>query len=249
MDSAGNAYVTGNTGSTDFPLAGSPLQTTLRGYGDAFVAKLNAAGSALVYSTYLGGSDMDAGWGIAVDSAGNAYVTGDTTSTDFPLAGSPLQTTLRGPANAFVAKLNAAGSALVYSTYLGGSGSTYPDYSVGDVGWGIAVDSAGNAYVTGGTRIQPTSRWREAPPSSPASAALSARQVVTTAEMPLWPSSIRRARLWSTPPTSAAAVTRLGLALRWTALATPMSWARPFQPISRVAGNPPQSSYGGGSYT
>ena len=142
VDSAGNAYVTGTTSPTDFPTA-SPLQTASGGGYDIFVAKLNAAGSALIYSTYLGGSGYDAGYGIAVDSAGNAYVTGYTTSTNFPTA-SPLQASFGGGFNdAFVAKLNAAGSALLYSTYLGGSAD---DYS-----YGIAVDSAGNAYVTGYT--------------------------------------------------------------------------------------------------
>jgi len=142
VDAAGNAYVTGETGSTNFPTA-NPLQASNAGGNyDAFVAKLNAAGSALVYSTYLGGSDYDYGYGIAVDAAGNAYVTGETFSTNFPTA-NPLQASNAGGPNAFVAKLNAAGSALVYCTYLGGSG--------GDSGQGIAVDAAGNAYVTGET--------------------------------------------------------------------------------------------------
>jgi hypothetical protein len=112
VDAAGNAYVTGVTNGSDFPLAGSPFQSSSNGGAHPFVAKLNAAGSALVYSTYLGGSGGDVGQGIAVDAAGNAYVTGGTGSTDFPLAGNPLQSSLRGPQNAFVAKLNAAGSAL-----------------------------------------------------------------------------------------------------------------------------------------
>jgi hypothetical protein len=141
VDSAGNAYVAGQTTSTNFPTA-SPLQAASGGGYDAFVAKLNAAGSALLYSTYLGGSGGDFGQGIAVDSSGNAYVMGRTNSTNFPTA-SPLQATYGGAGDAFVAKLNAAGSALVYSTYLGGSGS--------DGGLGIAVDSSGNAYVTGCT--------------------------------------------------------------------------------------------------
>jgi len=141
VDASGNAYVTGSTNSTNFPTA-SPLQSTHGGGYDAFVAKLNAAGSALVYSTYLGGSDADRGYGIAVDSSGNAYITGQTSSTNFPTVG-PLQATNSGNYDAFVAKLNAAGSALVYSTYLGGSGYDY--------GYGIAVDSSGNAHVAGQT--------------------------------------------------------------------------------------------------
>ena len=126
MDSAGNAYVTGSTTSTNFPTA-SPLQAVFGGgmlLGDAFVAKLNPAGSALVYSTYLGGSGDDFGQGIAVDSSGNAYVTGSTYSTDFPTA-NPLQAVFGGGIDAFVAKLNPTGSALVYSTYLGGSAATW----------------------------------------------------------------------------------------------------------------------------
>jgi hypothetical protein len=144
VDSFGNAYVTGRTYSADFPTA-NPLQASYGGELDAFVAKLNATGSALVYSTYLGGSRYDEGNSIAVDSSGNAYVTGVTYSTNFPTA-TPFQSTCGGCstyADAFVAKLNAIGSALVYSTYLGGSGVDY--------GYGIAVDSSGNAYVTGET--------------------------------------------------------------------------------------------------
>ncbi|MGD0222420.1 MAG: SBBP repeat-containing protein [Terriglobia bacterium] len=141
VDSAGNAYLIGSTYSTDFPTV-NPLQAANAGFRDAFVAKLNAAGSALVYSTYLGGGSDDIGRDIAVDSAGNAYVTGQTLSTNFPTA-SPLQAAYSGGYDAFVTKLNAAGSALVYSTYLGGSNDDY--------GMGIAVDVAGNAYVTGQT--------------------------------------------------------------------------------------------------
>jgi hypothetical protein len=140
VDSSGRAYVTGYTDSPNFPTA-SPLQESLAGSQNAFVAELNPTGSALVYSTFLGGSGSDMGLGIAVDSSGNAYVTGQTRSTNFPTA-NPIQASLAGDTNAFVAKLNPTGSALVYSTYLGGS------YE--DGGWGIAVDSSGNAYVTGG---------------------------------------------------------------------------------------------------
>jgi hypothetical protein len=141
VDTAGNAYITGATSSTNFPTA-DPLQPTLGGRQDAFVMKLSASGTALVYSTYLGGSDSDVGNGIAVDAAGSAYVTGWTFSTDFPTA-DPLQPASGGDIDVFVAKLNAEGSALVYSTYLGG-------YCL-DGGQGIAVDAAGNAYVTGRT--------------------------------------------------------------------------------------------------
>ena len=106
------------------------------------MTKINPPGSALVYSTYLGGSDMTMASGIAVDSSGNAYVTGLTYSTNFPTM-NPLQPAKGGGIDAFVTKINPTGSALVYSTYLGGSAD--------DEGFGIAVDSTGNAYVAGWT--------------------------------------------------------------------------------------------------
>jgi hypothetical protein len=152
VDVSGSAYVTGTTGSTDFPITPNAFQTTSGGSADAFVSKLNAAGSALLYSTYLGGSGNNAGpgvfpplylSGIAVDASGNAYVTGTTYSTDFPVTQNAFQTTSAGSADAFVSKLNATGSALLYSTYLGGIGDDY--------GFGLAVDTSGNTYVTGGT--------------------------------------------------------------------------------------------------
>ena len=146
VDSAGNAYVTGLTGSTNFPITAGSFQTVCSGgcnSYDAFVSELNPTGSALVYSTYLGGTSIDVGYGIAVDSVGNAYVTGYTESSDFPTK-NPVQPAYGGGLeDVFVAELNSAGSALVYSTYLGGSNE--------EVGRGIAVDSAGNAYVTGET--------------------------------------------------------------------------------------------------
>ncbi len=144
VDSSGNAYVTGYTISTDFPTTAgafqpsSPAPLTVH----AFVTKLDPTGSALVYSTYLGGSVGDEGLGIAVDTLGNAYVTGITSSLDFPTTAGAFETTNVGGA-AFVTKLDPSGSALVYSTYLGGSGD--------EVGRGIAVDTSGNAYVTGAT--------------------------------------------------------------------------------------------------
>ena len=152
VDSSGNAYVTGAASSPDFPTA-NPLQPSLKGYENAFVSKLNPSGSALVYSTYLGGSDGDNGAGIAVDSSGSAYLTGATSSPDFPTV-NPIQTyqSKYGETNAFVAKLNPGGSALVYSTFLGGSGGPNPGLlALGDEGLGIAVDSSGNAYLTGAT--------------------------------------------------------------------------------------------------
>jgi uncharacterized repeat protein (TIGR01451 family) len=141
VDSSGNAYIAGQTESLNFPTS-APLQSTNGGGSDAFVAKLNAAGSALIYSTFIGGTDDDTAASVAIDNAGHAYITGQTFSTNFPVH-TALHPTLSGSADAFVAKLNSAGSALVYSTYLGGHGT--------ELGNSIAVDSAGNAYVTGTT--------------------------------------------------------------------------------------------------
>ena len=141
VDAAGNAYVTGETSSTDFPTT-NPFKGTSGGGGDVFVAKLSSSGSTLLYSTYLGGSNFDSGVGIAVDAAGNAYVTGQTSSANFPTR-NPFQGTSGGNADAFLAELDSTGSALLYSTYLGGSGI--------DSATGIAVGNAGNAYVTGQT--------------------------------------------------------------------------------------------------
>lgn len=139
IDSSGNAYVTGNTNSTNFPTV-SPIQSTLGGTQNAFLSKLNAAGSAFTFSTYLGGSGIDSGNAIAVSSSGGAIVTGGTTSSNFPIL-SPIQATLGGTQNAFVADIQANASVFNYSTYLGGTGI--------DLGNGIAVDSSGNAYVAG----------------------------------------------------------------------------------------------------
>jgi hypothetical protein len=141
VDSSGAAYIAGETASLNFPTA-SPLQGTKAGGIDAFVAKLNAAGTALVYSTYLGGSATDRAYGIAVDSAGGVVIVGSTSSTDFPTV-SPLQASNAGLTDIFVARINAAGSALSYSTYLGGG--NYDD------GRSIALDSSGSAYITGDT--------------------------------------------------------------------------------------------------
>ena len=145
LDASGNAYVAGNTTSTDFPTA-SPVQAANAGQADAFLSKIKPDGSGLVYSTYLGGSGGDSGQGVAVDSSGNAYVAGFTLSTDFPTA-SPSQATNAGSADAFVAKYNTGGTALVYSTYLGGAGL--------DRAFSIAVDGSGNAYVAGDTNSAP----------------------------------------------------------------------------------------------
>ena len=141
VDSSGNVYVTGSTSSAAFPTTPGAYSTTSAGNTDVFVSKFNPTLNTLIYSTYIGGSNQDQGQAIAVDSAGDAYVTGFTKSTNFPTVNA-IQSTLDGGQNAFVLELNPSGSGLIYSTYLGSTGG-------GDVGNGIAVDSSGNAYVTG----------------------------------------------------------------------------------------------------
>ncbi len=156
VDAAGNAYIAGSTTSLNFPgTTGNAIGASLTGSTDAFVAKLNPAGNALVYSAYLGGSGSDSAFGIAVDSAGNAYVTGETDSSpvqpggiSFPTVAA-FQSTYKGGGDAFVTKINAVGNALLYSTYLGGTGV--------ERGHAIAVDAAGNAYVSGHTNSNNTS--------------------------------------------------------------------------------------------
>ena len=147
VDFAGNAYVVGITASSDFP-ADRPWNAP-HGGGDVFVTKLNAAGSDLVCSAYLGGSGGDNGRGIAVDATGDIYVTGDTNSSDFPITPRVLKETLTG-SNAFVTKIDTSCSTLAYSTFLGGS-KTAGGAGGNDVGLAIAVDSAGKAYVSGVT--------------------------------------------------------------------------------------------------
>ncbi|MEW5979977.1 MAG: SBBP repeat-containing protein [Acidobacteriota bacterium] len=141
LDSSGSVYLTGKTLSVNFPTL-NPFQAAIGGGEDAFITKLNAAGSGLLYSTYLGGSFADAGRGIAVDSSGNAYVAGEASSADFPSV-NPLQSTLGGGFDAFVSKLAATGNVLLYSTFLGGGDV--------DLGFDAAVDASGAAYVTGRT--------------------------------------------------------------------------------------------------
>jgi beta-propeller repeat-containing protein/exosortase sorting signal-containing protein len=146
VDGAGNAYVTGSTGSMTFPGVGPGSIQPAYGGGksNAFVTKINAAGTAIVYSTYLGGTGGDAGFAIAVDALGNAYLGGSTTSPNFPgVSPASIQPALNGGADAFVTKIDPTGSAIVYSTYLGGSG--------GDEIHALAVDALGDVYVAGQT--------------------------------------------------------------------------------------------------
>ena len=151
-DQAGNAYITGYTDSKNFPLQ-NPIQPELNFGYDAFVTELNASGSALVFSTFLGGNGEDAGFGIAVDSSGNTYVAGVTGSTDFPTTPGAFQTVMTDAncssntafcGDAFVTKINSGGTSLGYSTRLGGS--------LSDAAKAIAIDAQGNAYVTGTTQ-------------------------------------------------------------------------------------------------
>jgi hypothetical protein len=143
VDSAGDAYVTGSTSSTDFPVTAGAVQAANAGGLDAFVAKLNPAGTALIYATYVGGAQDDRAAGIAIDGSGDAFIAGVTASANFPVSAGAPQTAFGGGQDAFVTAINAAGSGLLYSTYLGGSGV--------DKATGIAVDLTGNAYVSGTT--------------------------------------------------------------------------------------------------
>src|SRR5439155_1099301 len=142
LDGAGSAYVTGFTGS-GFPTTAGAVDTTHNGDGDDFVTKFDTSGAALVYSGYLGGSAGDHSIDIALDGAGSAYLTGFTTSPNFPTTAGALDTPLDGGIDALVTKFDASGADLVYSSYLGGTNADY--------GFGIAVDGAGDAYLTGYT--------------------------------------------------------------------------------------------------
>ncbi len=155
VDVDGNVYLAGGTDSQDFPTANAiqpscvlrPIGPIVRCGGDAFITKLNAVGDGLVYSTFLGGTGGDHAGAIALDPDRNTYVAGTTTSGDFPTVNA-LQGANAGGVDFFVAKLNASGTAMVYSTYLGGSSSSF---SSGEFSPSIAADAAGNAYVAGGS--------------------------------------------------------------------------------------------------
>src|ERR1039457_1696279 len=143
-DAALNIYVAGETYSTDFP--GSATSSSARHSGDAFVVKLNSSGTQILYSVVLSGEGYDSARGVAVDSSGNAYVTGVTTSTDFPVTAGAFQRSSMSPGleDAFVVKLNPAGSVL-YATYLGGSSS--------DLGYAIAIDASGAEIAGAASQI------------------------------------------------------------------------------------------------
>ncbi len=175
VDLTGAAYVTGGASSSNFPIS-NPLQSFLKGSEDAFILKLNPAGNALVYSTYLGGSGFDVANGIAIDGAGNAYVAGDTTSTDFPIANA-VQSSSGGGYDAFVARLNSSGTSLDLSTYFGGAKS--------DSIYAIALDAGGKIYIAGQTLSSnfPASGAIQFLQPSPAS--------TFTAEMPALTSGLR----------------------------------------------------------
>lgn len=151
IDDAGNAYITGTTRSDDFPTTAGAFQTSkASGFDNGFVTKISADGATLMYSTFLSGSMAGIGsagttacFGIAVDSTGHAYVTGQTNAYDFPTTPGALQPVRSGADDAFITKLNPTGSALVYSTFFGGDGS--------ETGYGIVVDGGGHAYIAGET--------------------------------------------------------------------------------------------------
>jgi hypothetical protein len=150
VNSGGDAFVTGSTYSTDFPTTKGAFQTTNKAAAGSsstsFVTKINSTGTALLYSTYLGGTRTDTAYSLAIDSAGDAYIGGAAYSGDFPVTSGVVQSTNNSYAsygwNQFVAKLNPAGSALLYATYIGGSG----DYGSTD-NVCLAIDSAGDAFI------------------------------------------------------------------------------------------------------
>lgn len=143
VDSVGNTFVTGLTTSTDFPNTTGAFNTTNGGLYDVFVLKLNYNGSNLLYSTYIGGGDLDTGWAIELDSDGNAILAGETSSTDFPTTYGVIDTTFDGKSEVFVLKLNHNGSNLKYSTFIGGAGN--------ESGRGLSIDNMGNTFITGWT--------------------------------------------------------------------------------------------------
>jgi hypothetical protein len=143
LDSQGIAYITGTTSSPDFPTTPNSYNNTHSGYEDVFVLKLNSTGSGLIYSTLVGGSKKDQSWDLDIDSSGSVFVTGDTSSSDFPVITGSYDTSKSIAKDIFVFKLNQTGQKLVYSTFIGGNDL--------DMAYGIAVDKFSNAYITGET--------------------------------------------------------------------------------------------------
>jgi hypothetical protein len=151
VDSSGNAYITGGTQSTNFPVTPGVFQPTCNCVTtpDTFVAEMNPTGTSLIYSSYLGGSSADLAYAIAIDTAGNAFLTGYTQSTDFPVTAGAFQSTINAPVAAFVTKVPPGAKSMVYSTYLGGSSGVQGKRVCYTCGTSIVVDSNGNALVTG----------------------------------------------------------------------------------------------------
>jgi len=144
VDRLGSAYIVGDTSSLDFPTTPGAFATTTAGGNDSFVVKLNPSGSGLTYATLLGGSGTELSQSIALDARNNVYLTGSTRSSNFPTTNGAIGPILGGPRDAYVSVFNRIGSALLYSTFLGGS----DDY---DTGNGLGLDAQGNVYVTGFT--------------------------------------------------------------------------------------------------
>jgi hypothetical protein len=143
IDGMGKTYVVGSTNSLDFPVTTGAFDTSWSGGGEAFVVKVNTSGTGLDYATFIGGSNIEFGRGIMVDGAGNAYLTGETESSDFPTTPGAFDAGYNGGVDAYVVKLNAAGTGLDYASFLGGINDDY--------GYAIAVGSTGRAYITGYT--------------------------------------------------------------------------------------------------
>ncbi|MBN2088924.1 SBBP repeat-containing protein [candidate division KSB1 bacterium] len=143
IDESGYAYITGSTYSSYYPVSAGAYDRSFGDAPDAFVTKLNSSGSQIIYSTFLGGNSDDWGYDIVIDREGNAYITGTTYSTDFPVSSSAYARTNCGTNDGFVTKLNSAGSGLIYSTYIGGGLNDDPE--------SIVVDNSGQVYIVGTT--------------------------------------------------------------------------------------------------
>ncbi len=236
VDPAGNAYIAGTTASSNFPTSSGAAQTAFHGSTDAFVSKLNPTGTALVYSTYLGGSGFDQAAGVAVDQAGDAYVAGATDLTDFPTTAHAVQPALHGDSDGFVAKLDPTGRSLLYSTYLGGDAANAAE--------AIAVDPTGSACVTGFTRSAAfpvtagafqttpaavtTGSSRSSAPTGPRSSTRRTSAAPTSTSRPGSPSTAPGARTSpARPPRRTSRSPRARCSAPTTAAATPSSPGSP----------------------